>query len=117
MGIAMDAEEFEDLVAQAVEQIPGELLDLVENCSFEIADRAPGPDADLLGVYEGIPLSERSEWYSGVLPDRIVIYRETILDGCATRAEVIDEVRITVWHEIAHFFGIDDERLEELGYG
>lgn len=108
---------FEDLVATALDQVPGELARLVDNVIVIVEDEAPAADPDLLGLYEGVPLTERDTHYAGVLPDRITIYRRPILRICATEDEVIDEVRITVVHEIAHHFGIDDDRLHELGYG
>lgn len=107
---------FDELVDAALDQIPDELAALVQNCVVVVEDRAPEPDSDLLGFYDGIPLSERDSLYSGVLPDRIVIYRDAILDLCESEDEVVDEVRITVWHEVAHYFGIDDDRLDEMGY-
>lgn len=116
MPVAMSEERFEELVDSALDLIPERLAALVQNCVVVIEDRAPEPDADLLGYYDGVPLSERDSWYSGVLPDRIVIFRDAILDLCADEAEVVEEVRITVWHEVAHYFGIDDEHLDELGY-
>lgn len=107
---------FEALVERALAQIPDDFLALMDNCVLVIEDRAPDPEGDLLGYYDGTPLSERDSGYFGVLPDRIVIFREAILDICETPEDVVEEVRITVWHEVAHFFGIDDERLHELGY-
>ena len=98
------------------DQIPADLAALVQNCVLVIEARAATPDGDLLGYYDGIPLSERDSHYGGVLPDRIVIFRDAILELCQSEAEVVDEVRITVWHEVAHYFGIDDERLHDLGY-
>ena len=77
----------------------------------------PPGSPSLLGLYEGTPLTERGQWYSGVLPDRITIYRLPILRMCADDQDVVDEVRITVIHEVAHHFGIDDDRLHELGWG
>ncbi len=74
-------------------------------------------EPDLLGLYEGIPLTERDGWYAGVLPDRITIYRLPTVERWDTRAEVVADVRVTVVHEIAHHFGIDDDRLHDLGYG
>lgn len=112
----MTAEQFEQLVDQAIDQIPADLAALVQNCIVVIESRAPEPDGDVLGFYDGIPLSERDSMYSGMLPDRIVIYRDAILALCDDEADVVDEVRITVWHEVAHYFGIDDDRLDELGY-
>ena len=79
---------------------------------------ARDPDTVLLGLYEGVPLTERDSWWdAGSLPDRITIFRQPILDICASREEVIHEVAVTVVHEIAHHFGIDDDRLHELGWG
>jgi predicted Zn-dependent protease with MMP-like domain len=75
----------------------------------------PGPPG-LLGLYEGIPLTSRTSEYAGVLPDRITIYRQAICAACLTEQEVADEVRRTVIHEIAHHFGIDDHRLDDLGW-
>lgn len=114
--MSMSVERFEELVDAALDQIPEHLAKLVQNCIVVIEDRAPAPDADLLGYYDGIPLSERDSWYSGVLPDRIVIFRDAILELCADEDEVVEEVRITVWHEVAHYFGIDDDHLDEIGY-
>ncbi|SHX60172.1 putative zinc metalloprotease [Mycobacteroides abscessus subsp. abscessus] len=74
-------------------------------------------DPDLLGLYEGIALTERDSFYAGALPDTITIYREPLLEMCSSEQEVVDEVTITVIHEIAHHFGIDDERLHQLGWG
>ncbi len=116
MPVTMTADHFEQLVDQAIDQIPAELAALVQNCIVVIEPRAPEPDGDLLGYYDGIPLSERDSMYSGVLPDRIVIYRDAILALCEDEIDVVDEVRVTVWHEVAHYFGIDDDRLDELGY-
>lgn len=116
MPVAMSEERFGELVDAALDLIPERLASLVQNCVVVIEPRAPEPDADLLGYYDGIPLSERGSWYSGVLPDRIVIFRDAILESCADEDEVVEEVRITVWHEVAHYFGIDDDHLDELGY-
>jgi predicted Zn-dependent protease with MMP-like domain len=108
---------FEDLVARALEQIPDELARLVDNVVVMVEDVPPPGTGYLLGLYEGIPLTARGQWYAGALPDRITIYRLPILRICATADEVVEQVRITVVHEIAHHFGIDDDRLHELGYG
>ncbi len=116
MAVEMSDERFGELVDAALDLIPERLASMVQNCVVVIEGRAPEPDADLLGYYDGIPLSERDSWYSGVLPDRIVIFREAILDICRDEDEVVEEVRITVWHEVAHYFGIDDEHLDDLGY-
>lgn len=112
--IEVSREKFEELVAEALDTIPPELARVMENVVMVVVDDPP--EEGLLGLYTGIPLTERGEWYSGVLPDRIEIYRNTICEICDTQDEVIDEVRITVVHEIAHHFGIDDDRLHELGW-
>jgi predicted Zn-dependent protease with MMP-like domain len=109
--------EFEDLVAEALDGIPPELTALMRNVVVFVEDDPPPDDPDLLGVYDGIPLTERDSWYSGVLPDRNTIFRNPTLRICDTREDVVAEVEITVVHEIAHHFGIDDERLHELGWG
>jgi predicted Zn-dependent protease with MMP-like domain len=116
-GLQMTAEAFEGLVADALDQIPPELARLIDNCVILVEEFPPPDDPDLLGVYDGIPLTERGETYSGALPDRILIFRAPILAMCDTQDQVVEEVHITVVHEIAHHFGIDDDRLHELGYG
>ena len=115
--VDVSREQFESLVSAALDRVPPELADLMDNCVVLVEDRPPadGP-SDLLGLYEGIPLTERGEFYSAVLPDRILIFREPTLAICRTFEEVVEEVHITVVHEIAHHFGIDDDRLQELGY-
>lgn len=110
-------DEFEEYVDRAVESVPASLLDLVENCILVIEEETPPGMPELLGIYEGVPLDQRGVDYSGVLPDRIVIFRNPLLRHCRTREELVEQVRVTVVHEIAHFFGIDDARLDELGYG
>ncbi len=112
----MEADEFEELVAQAVEEVPEELFALVDNCLLIVEDRNED-EPDILGLYEGVPLTERDGGYSGFLPDRIFVYRLPTLQMCRSREEVADEVLTTVVHEIAHFFGIDDAQLHELGWG
>jgi predicted Zn-dependent protease with MMP-like domain len=114
--LEMSREEFEDLVAEALDEIPDELARLVDNVVFVVEDDGPEGEEPLLGLYEGVPLTERGSWYAGVLPDRITIYRNPILEICDTEDDVVDEVHITVVHEIAHHFGIDDDRLHDLGY-
>ncbi|WP_214413285.1 metallopeptidase family protein [Sphaerisporangium fuscum] len=112
--IEVSREKFEQLVSEALDTIPPELAQVMENVVIVVVDNPPEPG--LLGLYTGIPLTERGEWYSGVLPDRIEIYRNSICEICQNEDEVVDEVRITVVHEIAHHFGIDDDRLHELGW-
>ena len=97
------------------DQVPPELLTLMDNVVVLVEDRNED-EPDLLGLYEGYALTERGWEYGGALPDRIMIYREAICDICSTAEEVVEEVTITVVHEIAHHFGIDDDRLHELGW-
>ncbi|MFC4533793.1 metallopeptidase family protein [Sphaerisporangium dianthi] len=112
--VEVSREKFEELVAEALDTIPRELAQVMENVFMVVVDDPPEPG--LLGLYTGIPLTERGDWYAGVLPDRIEIYRNPICEICETEDEVVEEVQITVVHEIAHHFGIDDERLHELGW-
>ena len=109
-------ERFADLVEAAYAAIPAELTALIDNVAIFIEDDPPADDPDLLGYYDGIALTDRDTTYGGVLPDRIVIVRSTTLAMCESEEDVIREVGITVAHEIAHHFGLDDERLHALGY-
>jgi predicted Zn-dependent protease with MMP-like domain len=113
----VSAQEFEDVVGEALDGVPQELTRLMDNVAVFVEDEPPADEPDLLGWYHGTPLTERGWSYAGVLPDRIVVYRKPLLRLCSSRDELVDEVRITVVHEIAHHFGIDDERLHDLGYG
>ena len=119
----MSPDEFEAAVSDALDSIPTKLARAMDNVAVFIEDDyepRPGDDPDtvLLGLYEGVPLTERDSWWdAGSLPDRITIFREPILDICDSRGDVIHEVAVTVVHEIAHHFGISDERLHELGWG
>jgi predicted Zn-dependent protease with MMP-like domain len=116
MTVEMSAERFEELVADALDEVPAEFAEAMDNVVVLVEahnDQAPG----ILGLYHGVALTERTSSYGGVLPDRISIYREPILALCDTEDEVVEEVLVTVVHEIAHHFGIDDDRLHELGWG
>ena len=114
--VDVSREEFEGLVAEALDLIPSELTGLLDNVVVVVEDDAPADDPELLGLYSGIPLTERGSWYAGALPDQITIFWNPTLAICDTREDVVEEVEITVVHEIAHHFGIDDDRLHELGY-
>jgi len=114
--IDIPAAEFERLVADALDEVPPELAGLIENCVILVEDDPPPEYADLLGLYDGVPLTERDSTYGGALPDRVLIFRRPILAICDTYEDVVKEVHITLVHEIAHHFGIDDDRLHELGY-
>ena len=107
-------ERVEELVGRALDEIPDALWERMDNVVVTVVERPPEPG--LLGLYEGIPLTERDGGYHGVLPDKISIYRSSLLDFCATEDDIVEQVRITVIHEVAHHFGIDDDRLDELGW-
>jgi predicted Zn-dependent protease with MMP-like domain len=112
--IDVEPGRFEEMVVAALDGLPEELGRLMRNVAVTV-EHGPGPPG-LLGLYEGIPLTSRTSDYGGVLPDRITIYRREICRICRTEQEVADQVRRTVVHEIAHHFGIDDDRLAELGW-
>lgn len=112
--IAVDPDAFEQMVAAAMDDLPAEFADLVKNVAI-LVEPGPGPRG-LLGLYEGIPLTSRNTNYAGVLPDRITIYQQAICAICDSEAEVVEQVRRTVIHEVGHYFGISDERLRELGW-
>lgn len=108
-------ERFEELVAEALDGIPPELGARMDNVAVFVENR--GRQAGLLGLYQGVPLTARDAGYAGmVMPDRITIYRLPICAMCATEDDVVHQVRVTVVHEVAHHFGIDDNRLAELGW-
>ncbi|ABG03993.1 protein of unknown function DUF1025 [Rubrobacter xylanophilus DSM 9941] len=116
-------EEFYELVERALEGLPPELASLLDNVAIVVEDwpdystplAGTGPEDTLYGLYEGVPLTERGAGYYGILPDRITIFRGP-LERDFPPEELEEQVRITVVHEIAHHFGISDERLEELGW-
>ena len=116
--VEMSLEEFEGAISDALDAVPPDLARQMDNVVVLVEDDAPHDDPGLLGLYEGTPLTERGDaWAAGSLPDRITIFRRPTLAFCETREEVVEEVKITVIHEIAHHFGIDDARLHELGWG
>jgi predicted Zn-dependent protease with MMP-like domain len=114
--------DFYELVERALDGLPPELSSLLDNVAVVVEDWpdasavADGGGETLYGLYEGVPLTERGNAYYGVLPDRITIFRGP-LERDFGADELEEQVRITVVHEIAHFFGFDEERLEELGWG
>jgi predicted Zn-dependent protease with MMP-like domain len=112
--IDVPRERFEELVADALDGIPEELGGYMDNVAVFVVDRPPEPN--LLGLYQGVPLTARGTSYSGTMPDRISIYRRTICAICNSEEEVVEQVRRTVIHEVAHHFGISDPRLRELGW-
>jgi predicted Zn-dependent protease with MMP-like domain len=116
--VEVTPEEFEEAVRAALDAVPGPLMDLLDNVVFLIEDEPP-PDQpeDLLGIYEGTPLTERDLGWAGALPDRITVFSGPLTRMCIDREELEDEITITVVHEIAHHFGIEEERLHDLGWG
>jgi predicted Zn-dependent protease with MMP-like domain len=112
--VVVEPERFEEMVSQALDGLPPKLGHLMRNVAVTVQHEA-GP-RNLLGLYQGVPLTERTSNYAGVLPDRITIYHQMICSVCSTEDEVVAEVRRVVVHEVGHHFGIDDERLHELGW-
>jgi predicted Zn-dependent protease with MMP-like domain len=114
--LQIDAAEFERLVVDELDRLPDEMVDGLENVVFVVEDRPEDRTLDTLGLYEGTALTERGQYGFGELPDRIIVFREPLLAMCDTIETLRDEVHITLVHEIAHFYGIDDDRLHELGW-
>ena len=120
VGVPVDIspDDFDALVDEALDAIPEELAGLVRNVVVLVEEEPPEDEPDdLLGLYDGVALTDRDSSLLPQLPDRIFLFRGPLLDLCEDEAELVDEIRITVVHEIAHHFGIDDHRLHELGYG
>ena len=109
-------EAFEVLVSDGLDSLHEDMLSELDNVIFLIEDR-PEDGGDLLGVYEGFSLAERERYGYGEEPDRIILFRENLLEHCVDHDELVREIRITLVHEIAHFYGIDEARIHELGWG
>lgn len=114
--IEMDAEEFDVLVADELDRLPVEMVEGLDNVVFVVEELPEDGSLDLFGLYDGLALTERDRYGVGELPDRIIVYRLPHLDACDDLDQLRDEVHTTLVHEIAHFYGIDDERLHELGW-
>lgn len=112
----LDAEAFEAIVVDELDQLPDDMVDGLENVVFVVEDRPEDGSLDLLGIYEGVALTERDRYGFGEMPDRIVLFREPLLAVAADEDELRDEIHVTLVHEIAHFYGIDDDRLHDLGW-
>jgi predicted Zn-dependent protease with MMP-like domain len=112
--VEVDPERFEAMVTEALDGLPDELGQLMSNVAVTVQHDAGPPG--LLGLYQGVPLTRRTTFYAGALPDRITIYRRAICAVCHTEPGVVDQVRRTVVHEVGHHFGIGDARLRELGW-
>jgi predicted Zn-dependent protease with MMP-like domain len=120
----MDSRKFEKLVGEAIEKLPEVFRERLENIDIVVADIPTREQLKtlkekdhqtLLGLYEGVPLTERTHGYGFVMPDKITIFQKSIEAMCRNETQIIAEIQHVVRHEIAHHFGISDERLEELG--
>jgi predicted Zn-dependent protease with MMP-like domain len=111
------AEEFERLVIDELDALPDDMVDGLENVVFVTEDRPEDGSLDLLGLYDGVALTERGQYGFGELPDRIILYREPLLEVSGDLDELKDQIHVTLVHEIAHFYGIDDDELHDLGWG
>lgn len=114
--LRLDAEAFEALVIGELDLLPDDMVDGMDNVVFVTEDRPDDGSLDLLGLYEGIAITERDTYGFGELPDRITLFREPLLAACADLDELKDQIHVTLVHEIAHYYGIDDEQLHELGW-
>ena len=115
--VHLSPEEFEAVVSAALDAVPTQLMDMLDNVVFFVEAEPPEDQPeDLLGIYEGVPLTERDFGWAGALPDRITLFSGPLTRMCEDREELEDEIAITVVHEIAHHFGIDDDRLHQLGW-
>ena len=118
-------EQFERIVEDALRDIPEPFRSRMENVGVVVEER-PHPELlrslgmshgeTLLGLYQGVPLTERGDWYNLVVPDKITLYRRPIMAACRNRDEIRQQVKSTVLHEVAHFYGIDDDQLDRMGY-
>lgn len=116
--LTLSDEQFEEAVGDALDLIPDALAKLMSNVAVLIEDEPSPDEPELLGLYEGTPLTERDSWWdAGSLPDRITIYKGPLERYCRDREELLDEIAVTVVHEVAHHFGVDDARLHEMGWG
>ncbi len=120
----METQKFEQFVAKAIEDLPEEIRERLENIDVIVADEPTraqlrhsglSRQETLLGLYEGVPLTERTSGYSNVMPDKITIFQKPIEAACKNESQITSKIQQVVRHEIAHHFGIDDDRLEELG--
>ncbi len=116
MTLEIDEREFERLVVDELDALPDDMVEGLDNVVFVTENRPEDGSLDLLGIYEGVALTERGQYGFGELPDRIVLYREPLLAICDDVEELKDQIHVTLVHEIAHFYGIDDEHLHELGW-
>ena len=109
--------EFDELVAGALDEIPARLAALMDNVVVLVEDEPPPKEPELLGLYVGTPLTDRDSGYTFRPPDQILVFRGPLLRMCEDVDDLAEEIEVTVVHEIAHHFGIDDESLHEWGWG
>jgi predicted Zn-dependent protease with MMP-like domain len=114
--VIMGRAEFEDLVAEAIDEVPEPFASALDEVGVVVEERGPAGRGPLYGLYQGFPLTE-GPLPSGALPARISVYMHPLLEHCRTAEEVVEQVRITVLHELGHHLGFDEGRLDELGYG
>ena len=114
--LTLNHDDFERLVIDELDLLPDDMVDGLENVIFVVEDRPEDGTLDTLGLYDGVALTERGQYGFGEMPDRIILFREPLLAIVADLDELRDEVHVTLVHEIAHFYGIDDDRLHELGW-
>jgi len=117
MAVELSDKAFDKAVDDALDQVPERFLALIDNVVILVEDDPPDDDPDMLGVYDGVPLTERGGDYGFVAPDRIILFRNPLKAMCDSVEELVDEIAVTVVHEIGHYFGIDDDHLDDLGWG
>jgi predicted Zn-dependent protease with MMP-like domain len=116
-GFSFPLEEFELLVSEELDSLPDHIMNQLENLIFVVEENSENESGPLLGLYQGTSLTDRFDYGVGELPDRIVLYWAEHVDSCDTVEELRQQVHVTLVHEIAHYFGIDDDHLHELGWG
>ncbi|MET1044557.1 MAG: metallopeptidase family protein [Microbacteriaceae bacterium] len=117
MTLELDADEFERVVVEELDALPDDMVDGLENVVFVVEGRPENGTLDTLGLYDGVALTERGQYGFGELPDRIILFREPLLSISEDLDELKDQIHVTLVHEIAHFYGIDDAELHALGWG
>jgi predicted Zn-dependent protease with MMP-like domain len=117
MHLSMSEEEFERLVVDELDELPDDMVDGLDNVVFVTEARPEDGTLDVLGLYDGVALTERGQYGFGELPDRIILYREPLLAVSSDVDELKDQIHTTLVHEIAHYYGIDDAELHRLGWG
>jgi len=112
----LDEQQFEALVVEGLDALDDEIVEGLDNVVFVTEARPEDGSLTVLGLYDGVALTERGQYGFGELPDRIILFREPLVAICETLDELKEQIHITLVHEIAHYYGIDDEQLHELGW-